>query len=71
MLRILVLSLLSFACLSPALAFVKRDGYFLAEKICEAFQNKNRQTNPGERMHTAEPMRMGCRRGVVDPAGLQ
>ncbi|WP_434056058.1 MAG: hypothetical protein RDA78_14770 [Roseibium sp.] len=71
MLRMLIFSLLSLACLNPALAFVQLDGCFLAEKTCEAFQSKNRKTNPGEVMHAAEPMRMGCRRGIVDPAGLQ
>ncbi|WP_420414157.1 ribonuclease T2 family protein [Roseibium sp.] len=32
---------------SPA-AFEKLEGYFIAEKVCEAYQSKNRQTNPGE-----------------------
>ncbi|WP_420333532.1 ribonuclease T2 family protein [Roseibium sp.] len=47
MLRALFFFLFSFACLSSALAFVKLEGYFIAEKTCEAFQSKNRQTNPG------------------------
>lgn len=32
---------------SSAFAFEKLDGYFIAEKVCEAFQSKNKQTNPG------------------------
>ena len=28
-------------------AFEKLDGYFIAFKICEAYQSKNRLTNPG------------------------
>jgi ribonuclease T2 len=42
-----------FACvvlgltLTPAAAFKKLEGYFIAEQACEAYQSKNRQTNPG------------------------
>ncbi|GAA0775248.1 ribonuclease T [Roseibium denhamense] len=31
----------------PASAFERLEGYFIAEKACEAFQSKNKQTNPG------------------------
>lgn len=45
--RVLMFILFSLGCLNPALAFVKLEGYFVAEKSCEAFQSKNRKTNPG------------------------
>jgi len=32
---------------SPAGAFIKLDGYFIALEACEAYQSKNKQTNPG------------------------
>ncbi|POF29794.1 ribonuclease T2 family protein [Roseibium marinum] len=32
---------------APASAFFKLDGYFIAQEVCEAFQSKNKQTNPG------------------------
>ena len=32
----------------PAAAFEKLDGYFIATEVCDAFQSKNRQTNPGD-----------------------
>lgn len=43
----------------PAAAFVKLEGYFIAEDTCEAYQSKNRQTNPGSITtvpHRAYPM---------------
>ncbi|MEM8700996.1 MAG: hypothetical protein AAGF82_04160 [Pseudomonadota bacterium] len=48
MLRTLSFFLFSFACLSSSHAFVKLEGYFIAQKTCEAFQSKNKQTNPGD-----------------------
>jgi len=32
---------------AQASAFVRLEGYFIAEDTCEAFQSKNKQTNPG------------------------
>jgi len=43
--------LLAALCLvmpAPARAFVKLDGYFIAVETCEAYQSKNKQTNPGD-----------------------
>lgn len=31
-----------------ASAFEKLEGYFIAKRVCEAYQSKNKQTNPGE-----------------------
>ena len=31
----------------PALAFKKLEGYFIAQEACEAYQSKNKLTNPG------------------------
>ncbi|TYC55798.1 ribonuclease T [Rhodobacterales bacterium] len=42
-----VLTILALVMGSPATAFEKLEGYFIAEKTCEAFHSKNRQTNPG------------------------
>lgn len=39
---------------SPATAFEKLDGYFIAEQACEAYQSKNRQTNPGNILTTPQ-----------------
>ncbi len=53
--------ILLFACLSaltltaPAQAVENLEGYFIATQSCDAFQSKNRQTNPGDVM--TEPMR--------------
>ena len=33
---------------TPAAAFEKLDGYFIALKACEAYQSKNKLTNPGD-----------------------
>jgi len=41
----LLLILTVFA--GPARAFENLDGYFIAEQTCEAYQSKNKQTNPG------------------------
>lgn len=44
LLSFLIMSLIPGA---PASAFERLEGYFIAEEICEAYQSKNRQTNPG------------------------
>ena len=43
-------SVLALGLLVPAVshAFTKLDGFFIAEKACEAYQSKNKQTNPGD-----------------------
>ena len=45
-----ILSVLAFALpiSLPAFAFEKLDGYFIALKACEAYQSKNKLTNPGD-----------------------
>ena len=43
------------------------DGWFIALQACEAFQSKNRQTNPGEVM--TEPMRAYAMIGLNAPGG--
>lgn len=47
MFRSLIIIAISITFTNPAFAFVKLDGYFIAEKACEAYQSKNKQTNPG------------------------
>ena len=34
--------------IGPAYGFEKLDGYFIAFEVCEAYQSKNRLTNPGD-----------------------
>lgn len=48
MFRSFFIAAISMTFAAPASAFVKLDGYFIAEKTCEAFQSKNKQTNPGD-----------------------
>ncbi|WP_298962696.1 ribonuclease T [uncultured Roseibium sp.] len=38
----------SFMVTTPAAAFKKLDGYFIAFETCEAYHSKNRLTNPGD-----------------------
>ncbi len=33
---------------TPLMAFEQLEGYFIATEVCDAFQSKNRQTNPGD-----------------------
>lgn len=47
MLKHLIISVISITYATTASAFVKLEGFFIAEKACEAYQSKNRQTNPG------------------------
>lgn len=57
---------LVFACL-PAQAFERREGDFIASKACEAWQSKNKRTNPGNVM--TEPGRTYEMKGVNAPGG--
>jgi ribonuclease T2 len=45
--RVVLASVVLGLTLTPAAAFKKLEGYFIAEQTCEAYQSKNRQTNPG------------------------
>ena len=66
--RVLVLSLLAAAApLGPALAVEPLEGWFIAEKACEAFQSKNKGTNPGEVM--TEPLRAYAMIALNAPGG--
>lgn len=65
--RVLFFALISLSCSSPALAFVKLEGYFIAEKTCEAFHSKNRQTNPGD--ITTRPQMAYTMRGINKEGG--
>jgi DNA-binding NtrC family response regulator len=53
----------------PAAATEPLDGWFIALEACEAFQSKNKQTNPGEVM--TEPMRAYAMRGAFTDARTQ
>lgn len=44
---VLVVLLVTLLSTTPALAFKKLDGYFIALEVCEAYQSKNKLTNPG------------------------
>ncbi|MBW8640206.1 ribonuclease T [Hoeflea sp. WL0058] len=57
---------LIFACF-PAQAFETRDGDFVANKACEAWQSKNKRTNPGNVV--TEPGRAYEVKGVNAPGG--
>lgn len=47
--RLLILTSAIFSALITSVsAFEKLNGYFIAEEICEAYQSKIRQTNPGD-----------------------
>ena len=39
----------------PAPAAERLDGWFIAFEACEAFQSKNKGTNPGDVLHRAVP----------------
>ena len=51
----------------PAAATEPLDGWFIALQACEAFQSKNKRTNPGEVM--TEPMRAYAMIGLNAPGG--
>jgi ribonuclease T2 len=51
----------------PAAAFEPLEGYFIALESCDAFQSKNKLTNPGEVQ--TEPMRAYAMRGMNAPGG--
>lgn len=52
---------------TQAQALERLDGYFIALEACEAFQSKNRQTNPGDIL--TEPMHAYAMRGINKPGG--
>jgi ribonuclease T2 len=51
----------------PAAAFERLEGYFVALELCEAFQSKNKETNPGGVL--TEPMRAYGMLGINKPGG--
>jgi ribonuclease T2 len=51
----------------PAAAFERLEGYFVALEICEAFQSKNKETNPGGEL--TEPMRAYAMLGINKAGG--
>ena len=51
----------------PAGAAERLEGWFIAREACEAFQSKNKQTNPGE--VTTEPMRAYAMLAINAPGG--
>jgi ribonuclease T2 len=66
--RVLVLSLLAAAVpLGPARAVEPLEGWFIAREACEAFQSKNKGTNPGEVM--TEPDHAYAMIALNAPAG--
>lgn len=55
-------------CLSgPAAAFERLKGFFIATRSCEAYQSKNKLTNPGD--IATEPDRAYVMRGLNAPGG--
>jgi ribonuclease T2 len=52
---------------APAPAFERLEGYFIALEACEAFQSKNKGTNPGDVM--TEPFRAYPMLGINAPGG--
>ncbi len=48
--RLIALCLAILTLVTPAVAVETLEGYFIAQQSCEAFQSKNRQTNPGDVM---------------------
>ena len=52
---------------TPVFAAEPLDGYFIALESCEAYQSKNKQTNPGD-IHT-EPMRAYDMIAINKPGG--
>ena len=66
--RVLVLSLLAAAApLGPVLAVEPLEGWFIAREACEAFQSKNKGTNPGEVM--TEPLHAYAMIALNAPGG--
>ena len=51
----------------PAAAAERLEGWLIAREACEAFQSKNKQTNPGE--VTTEPMRAYAMLAINAPGG--
>lgn len=62
-----VLSAVFVASVAPAPAFERLDGYFIALEVCEAYQSKNRLTNPGN--VKTEKMRAYTIKGLNKPGG--
>jgi len=48
MLNVLAIVVALGLAAGSASAFEKLEGYFIAEQVCEAYQSKNKRTNPGE-----------------------
>jgi len=59
--------ILAVGVCSPVAAFEKLDGYFIALERCEAYQSKNKQTNPGD--IETEPYRAYAINGINKARG--
>lgn len=65
--RILAAALAAALMAGPAFAFEKLEGYFIASKACEAYQSKNKLTNPGD--ITTEASKAYTMLGLNAPGG--
>jgi ribonuclease T2 len=65
--RIAMAALGAVLAVGPAAAFEPLDGYFIALEACEAFQSKNKLTNPGDVL--TEPMRAYAMRAINAAGG--
>jgi ribonuclease T2 len=65
--RIAMAGLGAVLAVGPAAAFEPLDGYFIALEACEAFQSKNKLTNPGDVL--TEPMRAYAMRAINAAGG--
>jgi ribonuclease T2 len=55
------------SALAPAFAVERLDGWFIAREACEAFQSKNKETNPGDVV--TEPFRAYAMIAINAPGG--
>ena len=65
--HVMLVALATVCAGGPAIAFEKLEGFFIASKACEAYQSKNRLTNPGDVV--TEPSKAYVMRGLNAAGG--
>ena len=65
--RFVAVAVATISLAGPVAAFERLEGFFIATRACEAYQSKNKLTNPGDVV--TEPDRAYVMRGINAPGG--